>query len=535
MAAILKQHGYSARDLRKAGFSAAALKRSWPAAEALKEAGFSVATLHAEGFTAAALKKAGYSHKILKRVGLFTAYELRNAGFSASALKEAGHAFPDMLEAGYPVETLKKLFPSAERKGRESTSLPQTSTALKKKTPFSSKKLPVQQLHSLVTQCPADSQEEEIPEEDIPEEDVHESCIANRAVTNVALCDGGDASDALCDKTASIVGMEPANELTPAENSPSATDTFQDIVVMPRVVTMSGEPINIGLKCVHVEQLCSSAASHLDVPLCCVALLHGSELLNNDQLIASLPMELPVCAVVDGPRAEVHAKLRQCEKGVADLQKMQEQINSLALSSDAYGASHQLEHLEFVHTIQHRSVKEEQSMIRTLRRLRQIINDSEKKTRQQDHLRSQIANREASLHEEIHLMLGAAKASGIHCSCFAEMSRWCCRTCRHSCKWHSTWSQLDIEDVYAHYAYSDYYSDFGDDLTADENKDEDATFAHPDGHWSSCSRAARARYNRSTHICRNKQMGTRRRRRTFRKEREGCRCNIVNGKDFMLQ
>jgi hypothetical protein len=119
MASTLKHHGYTAKQLRKAGFSVAAIKSVWPSVTDLREAGFSAEALQADGFTATALKKGGYSSKILKRVGLYSASDLRKAGFSASALKESGHSFHDLLEGGFQSSALKKMFPIEEREKQE--------------------------------------------------------------------------------------------------------------------------------------------------------------------------------------------------------------------------------------------------------------------------------------------------------------------------------------------------------------------------------------------------------------------------------
>jgi len=235
----------------------------------------------------------------------------------------------------------------------------------------------------------------------------------------------------------------------------------------------------------------------------------------------------------DVPGAAVHAKLRQCEQGVADLKKMQEQIDSLTISPDALLATGQMQHLEFVHNIEHFSVKEEQSMIRTLRRLRQTIKDKERKERQRAHLRSQMTDRTAHLHEEVHLMLNFVKAYGRSCSCFAGMSRWCHRTCATSRKWRS---QLDMRDGYGDFCNGDLdcWSDFWTpDPPVDENEDGDNTLV--DGYWYSWSRAARASHNRNSHLCRNWKMASKNRRRTLRKDREGGRCKALDRKDFILQ
>jgi len=81
-----------------------------------------------------------------------------------------------------------------------------------------------------------------------------------------------------------------------------------------------------------------------------------------------------------------------------------------------------MQYLDFQHNINHCSVKEEQSMIRTLRRLRQICKDDKRKTDQQNHLKSQRNENMADLLQKVHLVLDAAKVCGVDCSCFAEIS-----------------------------------------------------------------------------------------------------------------
>ncbi|HAT2104162.1 TPA: type IVB secretion system protein DotG/IcmE [Legionella pneumophila] len=120
----LKDVGFSAKDLKDAGFSAAELKAAGFTAAQLKAAGFSAKDLKDAGFSAAELKAAGFSAKELKDAGLsasdlknagFSAKELKDAGFSASDLKNAGFSASELKNAGYSADELKKAgYTSAE-------------------------------------------------------------------------------------------------------------------------------------------------------------------------------------------------------------------------------------------------------------------------------------------------------------------------------------------------------------------------------------------------------------------------------------
>ncbi|HAT9089782.1 TPA: type IVB secretion system protein DotG/IcmE [Legionella pneumophila subsp. pneumophila] len=102
----LKDAGFTAKELRDAGFSAQELKDVGFSAKDLKDAGFSAAELKAAGFTAAQLKAAGFSAKDLKDAG-FSAAELKAAGFSAKELKDAGFSASDLKNAGFSAKELK--------------------------------------------------------------------------------------------------------------------------------------------------------------------------------------------------------------------------------------------------------------------------------------------------------------------------------------------------------------------------------------------------------------------------------------------
>lgn len=143
--AALKAAGFTAKQLKDAGFSAAALKAAGFDPKQLKDAGFSAGDLLAAGFTPADLKKAGYSAAAIKKALLsvpkacsvenlkkerdagvsatalrakgcglaalkaagFTAEELKNAGFSAQQLKDAGFSAKDLKDAGFTAAQLK--------------------------------------------------------------------------------------------------------------------------------------------------------------------------------------------------------------------------------------------------------------------------------------------------------------------------------------------------------------------------------------------------------------------------------------------
>ncbi|HAU1321683.1 TPA: type IVB secretion system protein DotG/IcmE [Legionella pneumophila] len=110
----LKDAGFSAAELKAAGFTAAQLKAAGFSAKDLKDAGFSAAELKAAGFDAKELKDAGFSAAELKAAG-FSAKELKDAGFSASDLKNAGFSASELKNAGYSADELKKAgYTSAE-------------------------------------------------------------------------------------------------------------------------------------------------------------------------------------------------------------------------------------------------------------------------------------------------------------------------------------------------------------------------------------------------------------------------------------
>lgn len=98
--ATLKAAGFSAADLKNAGFSAAALKAAGFSAIDLKNAGFSAAALKAAGFTAADLKNSGFSASDLKNAG-FSAADLKAAGYTARALNNAGFSAGELMKDGF--------------------------------------------------------------------------------------------------------------------------------------------------------------------------------------------------------------------------------------------------------------------------------------------------------------------------------------------------------------------------------------------------------------------------------------------------
>merc|ERR1712107_228231 len=97
------------------------------------------------------------------------------------------------------------------------------------------------------------------------------------------------------------------------------------------------------------------------------------------------------------------------------------------------------------------------------------------------------------------------------------------------CKW---FDKIDISDVgipYCHLDFCDYYFD-----PPSASEDACVEFAHPDGHWHSCSRAMRAHWNRSGHIRSCRDLWTRPRRRNPRKLQKGGRRKSVEGRDLTI-
>ncbi|WP_061496608.1 type IVB secretion system protein DotG/IcmE [Legionella pneumophila] len=143
----LKDAGFSAAELKAAGFTAAQLKAAGFSAKDLKDAGFSAAELKAAGFSAKELKDAGFSASDLKNAG-FSAKELKDAGFSASDLKNAGFSASELKNAGYSADELKKAgYTSAEL--RNAGFSPQESAVAGLQGPDS------QQLDSSITGIPS--------------------------------------------------------------------------------------------------------------------------------------------------------------------------------------------------------------------------------------------------------------------------------------------------------------------------------------------------------------------------------------------
>jgi len=98
-----RANGISAAELKYCG--AAALKAAGYTAKELKDAGFTAGELRAAGFSAEDLKDAGFTAKQLKDAG-FSAEDLKNAGFSAKELKDEGFTDGDLIRAGYSAEEI---------------------------------------------------------------------------------------------------------------------------------------------------------------------------------------------------------------------------------------------------------------------------------------------------------------------------------------------------------------------------------------------------------------------------------------------
>ncbi|MBA4695841.1 MAG: type IVB secretion system protein DotG/IcmE [Legionella sp.] len=113
---VLKAAGYTATDLKNAGFTPEALKAAGFSAADLKNAGFDAGALKAAGFSADELKRAGFTPSDLKKLG-FSPKDLKAAGFSPDALKAAGALAGELKEAGFSAEALKQAgFTPAELK-----------------------------------------------------------------------------------------------------------------------------------------------------------------------------------------------------------------------------------------------------------------------------------------------------------------------------------------------------------------------------------------------------------------------------------
>lgn len=96
--------GYSPQELKNSGFSLQALKDAGLNPNDLKNAGFSLQDLKAAGFSANELKNAGMSAEDLKKAG-FQARELKDAGFGSAQLKDAGYSNQEIQDAGFAPET----------------------------------------------------------------------------------------------------------------------------------------------------------------------------------------------------------------------------------------------------------------------------------------------------------------------------------------------------------------------------------------------------------------------------------------------
>eukprot|EP00434_Breviolum_minutum_P033346 symbB.v1.2.029506.t1/scaffold3240.1/size60461/1 len=99
-----KDAGFSAKDLKDAGFSAAEMKKNGYSAKDVKDAGFSAAEIMKVGYSA---KDAGFSAKDLKDAG-FSAKQMRKNGYSAKDVKDAGFSAKDFQDAGFSAAEMKK-------------------------------------------------------------------------------------------------------------------------------------------------------------------------------------------------------------------------------------------------------------------------------------------------------------------------------------------------------------------------------------------------------------------------------------------
>jgi len=79
---------------------------------------------------------------------------------------------------------------------------------------------------------------------------------------------------------------------------------------MTEVVTLGGEPVHAGVACEHVSELRSVIAQHMGIPKCSLALVQSDKVLCDGECVASLPSDIPVCAIVNAPTAEMHEVFR---------------------------------------------------------------------------------------------------------------------------------------------------------------------------------------------------------------------------------
>ena len=115
--AACRDSGYTATQLKVAGFSATSLLEDGYDVCALRTAGFDAASLSAAGCDASALRRGGFSASevgaagfglpILKAVGYDVA-ELRSSGYSARALNDVGFDAVALRLAGFDLQSLKE-------------------------------------------------------------------------------------------------------------------------------------------------------------------------------------------------------------------------------------------------------------------------------------------------------------------------------------------------------------------------------------------------------------------------------------------
>jgi hypothetical protein len=101
----LKDAGYDLSSLKAVGFTFKQLKDAGFDASAFKRDGFSVAELKKAGFMAEELKQAGFDFTSLKANG-FRSAQLRAAGFDAAVFANNGYSLVDLKQAGFTAKEL---------------------------------------------------------------------------------------------------------------------------------------------------------------------------------------------------------------------------------------------------------------------------------------------------------------------------------------------------------------------------------------------------------------------------------------------
>jgi sugar lactone lactonase YvrE len=102
-AAIVRDAGYSFKEMREAGYSALDLKKAVVSLDNMVAAGYTIIELKDAGFTAAELRGVDMSLQDQKSAG-YNIIELKDAGFTAAESKDAGFSLRDIEGAGYTIK-----------------------------------------------------------------------------------------------------------------------------------------------------------------------------------------------------------------------------------------------------------------------------------------------------------------------------------------------------------------------------------------------------------------------------------------------